>query len=618
MSGTLPQPLFNVLATGSTTPRLLSDRFSDVINLADYLINDPGGAYVAANSTAYQGALNAAAGRTVILPVSLSIVHTQLVINNSVELIINGQMKLAPTSAGQTIYSSIVINASNVTIRLGATGVVDGNKATQLGTLYGPYGAGGGIVTAQNPGAIDSPLPTQGVTRFSDIYVYGPGTVQNCWTWPVSINNTLRCKVMYVRMLNCNNAPGVDDGTHRFEWAHNYCENNPDYGFAAYQGCYNGSFHHNICMNVATIGVDNDGDVSTGYNLWPCHNIQIHDNIVINSTNAGCSITSSSVGGSAAWHYDIDVFDNHFINCATTTSNPIIFADGVVNLSVKRNLISGGGNASFANNSGIGANSATHTPGMVVEHNIIENLINGTSSSFGILVGAVGLICRNNIIRDTRTSKTMQYGTFGTCGAGTIITDNIITGMTVANNGHTPAGDTIFRDGASAAGSFTTLTETAGFSFSGGTFAAGSISTDANWGGMIKGRSGVVADVSLQSSAGNTGLKMVASGLVSLPLGVATSAPTTVTATTYTVAATDNSLILNPAAAQTLTLPSASANPGRILNLKLIAAFAVSSATSNVVPITSATAGTAILAGTAGKWCVLQSDSTNWIIIASN
>lgn len=99
---------------------------------------------------------------------------------------------------------------------------------------------------------------------------------------------------------------------------------------------------------------------------------------------------------------------------------------------------------------------------------------------------------------------------------------------------------------------------------------------------------------------------------------IALTAPTTITSSTYSMVATDASLIFNGIASITLTLQSASSYPGRILYVKTIAAYAVVSASSNVVPIGSATAGTAILAGTAGKWAMLQSDGTNWVIMAGN
>jgi hypothetical protein len=88
--------------------------------------------------------------------------------------------------------------------------------------------------------------------------------------------------------------------------------------------------------------------------------------------------------------------------------------------------------------------------------------------------------------------------------------------------------------------------------------------------------------------------------------------------TAYTVGANDSSFILNPSGPMTLTLPSASAQPGRELLMKLYSANAVSSASANVVPLNSATPGTAIMVGTAGKFCQLQSDGTNWQITMAN
>lgn len=97
---------------------------------------------------------------------------------------------------------------------------------------------------------------------------------------------------------------------------------------------------------------------------------------------------------------------------------------------------------------------------------------------------------------------------------------------------------------------------------------------------------------------------------------LAIAAPTIKTAA-YTVADSDSSLIFNGGAQITVTLPSASLWSGRVLWVKTIAAFAVISASSNVKPVNSNTAGTAILAGTAGTWAMLVSDGTNWVIMAS-
>lgn len=84
----------------------------------------------------------------------------------------------------------------------------------------------------------------------------------------------------------------------------------------------------------------------------------------------------------------------------------------------------------------------------------------------------------------------------------------------------------------------------------------------------------------------------------------------------YSQATADYSLIFNGTGSITLTLLAASTYPGKVLYVKTIAAQTVVSASSNVKPIDSDTAGTAILAATAGKWAMLQSDGTNWIIMA--
>ena len=99
--------------------------------------------------------------------------------------------------------------------------------------------------------------------------------------------------------------------------------------------------------------------------------------------------------------------------------------------------------------------------------------------------------------------------------------------------------------------------------------------------------------------------------------GFGRGAPVTKT-TAFTVGTTENFIIVNGTASVTVTLPSASTYTGREISIKTIAAFTVISASSNVVPITSATAGTSSLAATAGKCATLVSDGTNWVIMCAN
>lgn len=86
----------------------------------------------------------------------------------------------------------------------------------------------------------------------------------------------------------------------------------------------------------------------------------------------------------------------------------------------------------------------------------------------------------------------------------------------------------------------------------------------------------------------------------------------------FTAGANENEIICNGAASITATLPTASAWYGRKIRIKTRAAYTVISASSNVKPLDSDTAGTAILAATAGKWAELVSDGANWVIMAGN
>lgn len=65
----------------------------------------------------------------------------------------------------------------------------------------------------------------------------------------------------------------------------------------------------------------------------------------------------------------------------------------------------------------------------------------------------------------------------------------------------------------------------------------------------------------------------------------------------------------------TVTFPLASAWPGRTVTIKNMQAQLVNSASSNIVPLDSTTAGTAILLGVVGNWATMVSDGTNWVIM---
>jgi len=100
-------------------------------------------------------------------------------------------------------------------------------------------------------------------------------------------------------------------------------------------------------------------------------------------------------------------------------------------------------------------------------------------------------------------------------------------------------------------------------------------------------------------------------------VGTGLVAPVTKTAS-FTLGSNENEVICNGTASITVTLPAASGWVGRKIRIKTRAAFTVVSAASDVKPIDTDTAGTAILAATAGKWAELVSDGTNWVIMSGN
>ena len=92
-----------------------------------------------------------------------------------------------------------------------------------------------------------------------------------------------------------------------------------------------------------------------------------------------------------------------------------------------------------------------------------------------------------------------------------------------------------------------------------------------------------------------------------------TTAPVTKTAD-FSVGTTDTWTINNKSGSTcTVTLPSPSANTGRVLYFQNYQAQFLVSASSNVVPRAGGSAGTAILADVAGDTTTLVSDGTNWV-----
>lgn len=115
-----------------------------------------------------------------------------------------------------------------------------------------------------------------------------------------------------------------------------------------------------------------------------------------------------------------------------------------------------------------------------------------------------------------------------------------------------------------------------------------------------------------------TGKVNLSNGAMAFVGSLGRQAPITKTAD-FSVADNENWYINNKTGSTcTVTLPAASSYTGREIMFTNWQAQTVVSASSNVVGITGGAASTAMLAGTAGKWCTVVSDGTNWIITAAN
>ena len=101
---------------------------------------------------------------------------------------------------------------------------------------------------------------------------------------------------------------------------------------------------------------------------------------------------------------------------------------------------------------------------------------------------------------------------------------------------------------------------------------------------------------------------------INASISALSTSPVTVTAD-FTVGA--SSWYINNKSGSTcvVTLPTPSSYVGRQITFKNLQAQLVDSASSNVVPIDSTSAGTAILLAVAGNWATMVSDGTNWIIM---
>ena len=202
------------------------------------------------------------------------------------------------------------------------------------------------------------------------------------------------------------------------------------------------------------------------------------------------------------------------------------------------------------------------------------------------------------------------------------------TGPRLEIDGHGASGSITFRRNQAGPTAFTVLSSgqtlgTITFFGSGATDysttsrATITVSAAETWSDTVQGTTMTFATTPIGTVTPFTVLTLGDTGFVQIAGSLGRGAPVTKTAD-FTLATNENYIINNRAATNTVTLPSAASWTGREVTMKTIQAQTVVSASSNVVPSTSATAGTAILPATDGAWAKLVSDGTNWIIMEAN
>lgn len=251
----------------------------------------------------------------------------------------------------------------------------------------------------------------------------------------------------------------------------------------------------------------------------------------------------------------------------------------------------------------------------------VTGIVTASSVQTTTLSATSGLTINNTIGLTQSSSGVLAVGTGAAAStAGTLVAAAVQTSSLVVTGNATVTNTLTAPTITSGTGSVSitgNLLPTTGSSYNLGTgnpawvnlFLTGAVSYSSDSG---LSRAGVPASVAVgNGTAGSTTGAIVAASYFS-------SVPTVISASSYTVATTDSSVVNSGATTLTITLPPASATTGRLLDVRTITAATVVSASANIVPITGGAAGTAILAATQGKWVTLQSTGSNYQIIRGN
>lgn len=400
------------------------------------------------------------------------------------------------------------------------------------------------------------------------------------------------------------------------------------YGFAIWGGCY-------ACSVTNSRGEDNRHTVTIGDNDGLNLFTVVTGNIAIASKDAG--------------------FDSHSASMFTTFSNNVVnMSAAVFGSSNHDGMISQGAHTVFSYNTVIGpkGDGIVYDPqfqnGDLGSVLIIGNKVvldaagNGSSQAKAISVG-INASVGANIKLVAITGNDVSGGASNPNGANGIVVrpskaSSSILKLIIEGNTTSVALISevilVYASGASSSVSSVNISNNiiatshnyavyllaSGASSSiAGVTGGGNDLTSANACMYLNGNSGTVSDVKMGKNSYHTATyKFSLGGTVTGYVfdDAALGAPVTFTNSTATLLPTSNTYFFNRNSTITALLP----DPTKCLEtltLMTVQAFTVVSASSNVVPRGSTSAGTAILAASAGAWATLKSDGTNWRVIAA-
>lgn len=404
----------SVLINGSNTPRVLADRFSDTINVLDYVTYPDG---IADNTARLQAAINAGANRARVLfpQTAFPFSATGLTIPPNSCLVIDGIILQRPGAS--TSLLRVLTGAKNVSIT--GNGMLDGNATNETLTSH----------------AIE-------VTTGSNIYLSNL-TIQNTLLSPVFFSGVNQVLVDNLVAINCKGAMTFQNGCSNVWVRNSYINGSGADGIYFHGGAINCAVSDSTIATSAGHGISSFHD--TTYSAANS-NLIFRNNAITGSGKTGIIVHAGT--GAVGNHTFIQIIGNRL------TSNNALNVTGIGSISNKTgtyvrisdNQISKDGAGALASYGVLVGGSDTQ-----ITNNQISAIGQGGVLGVGIVLvnTANRVLISGNQIIDDQVSKTMNYGISGNAGTGVMVFDNQINGMITAPSALVNAADTLVVDGSS-------------------------------------------------------------------------------------------------------------------------------------------------------------------------